>query len=106
MPHVPNLWLFATGTGIGPFLSILNTTDPWKRFKKLILCYSVKTSDNMAYHANFEKLLSLYPDQFNFVPLITQEVVQGTVNSRITTYLENGELEESVGLRLHGQTIN
>ena len=100
VPDVPHLWLFATGTGIGPFLSILKTAEPWQRFEKIILCYSAKTVENMAYRDDFEKMLSQYPDQFCFVPFVTREKSADTINSRITTYLKSGELEKHVGLTL------
>ena len=30
------LWLLATGTAIGPFLSMLETEEAWKRFKRIV----------------------------------------------------------------------
>ena len=103
VPEVPWLWLFATGTGIGPFLSILKTVEPWRRFRKIILCYSVKTLDKLAYHAELDKLQTEYPDQFCFVPLITQQKIDNTIHARITTVIANGELENQVGLQLSGE---
>ena len=100
VPDVPDLWLFATGTGIGPFLSILKTTEPWQRFKKIILCYSVKTLEGLAYRDDLEAMLSQYPDQFSFIPFVTREQSPDTVHSRITTYLESGDLEKHVDLQL------
>src|SRR3990167_8499061 len=38
-----HLWLMATGTGIGPFLSILKTPTPWQRFKRVVLVHAVRT---------------------------------------------------------------
>ena len=99
-PDVANLWLFATGTGVGPFLSILKTAEPWQRFEKVVLCYAVKTLEGMAYRKDFEALSSRYPKQFCFIPFITREVAEGTVNCRVTTYLETGELEKHAGLTL------
>jgi ferredoxin--NADP+ reductase len=51
--ELPHLWVFATGTGVGPFLLILNSEEPWQRFEKIIVCYSVKTAEEMAYRENF-----------------------------------------------------
>tara|TARA_R110002153_G_scaffold18021_3_gene63068 strand:+ start:128658 stop:129404 length:747 start_codon:yes stop_codon:yes gene_type:complete len=98
--EVPNLWFFATGTGIGPFISILNTDEPWLRFEKIIVCYSVKTAEEMAYRENFEALLARYPDKFYFVPFITREPIADAIHSRITTFLESGELEKHLGISL------
>src|SRR5258705_14019677 len=33
IPHAENLWLISTGTGGGPFLSILKTQAPWHRLR-------------------------------------------------------------------------
>lgn len=104
VPDVPNLWLFATGTGVGPFISILNTTEPWQRFEKIVLCYSVKTLEGLAYRADFEELVSQYPEQFSFVPFVTREKSPDTINARITTYLESGDLEKHVGLTLSAES--
>lgn len=100
VPDVPHLWLLATGTGIGPFLSILKMPEPWQRFKKITLAYSAKTLEKQAYSAEFETLQSRYPEQFCFVPFITREKSPETINSRITTSIENGELEKRVNLKL------
>jgi len=96
----PHLWFFATGTGIGPFISILNTEEPWQRFEEIIVCYSVKTAEEMAYRDNFEALLNRYPDKFHFVPFITQESTPDAIHSRITTFLGSGELENHIGIAL------
>lgn len=90
----PYLWLFATGTGIGPFLSILNTADPWQRFSKIIVAYSVKTANDLAYRAELEQMATRYSKQLTFIPFVTREKVTGTVNSRITDFIKSGELEQ------------
>jgi len=99
-PNAANLWLFATGTGIGPFISILKTAEPWQRFEKVVLCYAVKTLEGMAYSADFKALVKRYPKQFHFVPFVTREHVADTFNSRITHHIDNGKLEDYVGVNL------
>src|SRR5688500_11052318 len=37
VPASENLWMLATGTALGPFLSILKTDEPWKRYKSIVL---------------------------------------------------------------------
>lgn len=93
VPNVPHLWLFATGTGIGPFISILNTNEPWQRFEKITVAYSVKTIDDLAYKDTFESLSREHPDKFTFIPTVTRQEIPGIVNCRITKLIENGESE-------------
>ena len=98
--NVSHLWFFATGTGIGPFISILHTEQPWQRFDKIILCYSVKTAEEMAYRKEFEALHKRHPNQFYFVPFITRESPLDAIHSRITTFLGSGALEKYLGISL------
>ncbi len=49
LPDCPHLWMIATGTGIGPFLAILKSDAVWKKFEKVVLCYSVSYAEELAY---------------------------------------------------------
>ena len=42
VPAAEDLWLVATGTGIAPFLSILRTETPWRRYRRVILVHGVR----------------------------------------------------------------
>ena len=44
IPSVNNIWMLATGTAIGPYLSILKTDESWSKFKKVILVHAVRYS--------------------------------------------------------------
>ncbi|MFP3481117.1 FAD-binding oxidoreductase, partial [Burkholderia sp. SIMBA_057] len=37
VPDGDSLWMLSTGTGIGPFISMLRTEKPWERFKRINL---------------------------------------------------------------------
>jgi len=100
VPDVPHLWLFATGTGIGPFLSILKTSEPWQRFEKIVLAYSAKSLEKLAYRDELNALQSLHVKQFHFIPFVTQEETSEAICSRITTSLQNGELEKQANLTI------
>jgi ferredoxin/flavodoxin---NADP+ reductase len=43
------LWLLASGTGLGPFLSIVNDAAAWESFEAIILVHSVRCSNELAY---------------------------------------------------------
>lgn len=100
VPDVSYLWLFATGTGIGPFLSILKNKTSWQRFNKVILCYSVKSFEKLAYHHELKNLQSLYADKFSYIPITTQESSADIIHSRITVGLEEGEIEKQANVLL------
>ncbi len=43
------LYLFATGTGLAPFMSIIRDPDTYERFEKIILVHGVRKVDELAY---------------------------------------------------------
>jgi ferredoxin--NADP+ reductase len=100
---VRHLWLLATGTGVGPFLSMLQTEEPWQRFDRVVLAYGVRHAENLGYRDLIERLQRTHPERFRFVPLVTGEEVPGSLGSRIPVALANGRLEEQAGLALDPQ---
>ena len=95
-----DLWLLATGTGVGPFLSMLQTDEPWQRFDKVILGYGVRRREHLAYGSLIEQLQSQHPQRFHFVPFVTGEAVADGFQCRIPQALADGRLERHVGLEL------
>src|SRR5918996_1868156 len=49
VPDASALWLVSTGTGIAPFLSILRTETPWRRFRNVVLVHAVRHAAELAY---------------------------------------------------------
>ncbi|ACA85286.1 ferredoxin--NADP reductase [Shewanella woodyi] len=99
-PQGQDLWLLATGTAVGPFISILETDEPWARFDHIVLVYGVREAKDLAYK---EKLLALekrYPNQFKLLFSVTRESYPNALESRISTALASGEIEQRLGLRL------
>jgi len=43
-----DLWLLATGTGVAPFLSILQDQPVWQQFKRINLVYSARFAKDLA----------------------------------------------------------
>ncbi|WP_078118137.1 ferredoxin--NADP reductase [Thiosocius teredinicola] len=98
-----DLWLLATGTGVGPFLSMLQTAEPWERFDKVVLAYGVRQTKNLGYLDLIERFTREHPDKFHFVPFVTAESVEGAFNCRIPETLANGALEQRLGLQLQAE---
>ncbi|MCP3688870.1 MAG: ferredoxin--NADP reductase [Gammaproteobacteria bacterium] len=100
VPASHNLWMLATGTAIGPHLSILKDEVVWKKFDRVTLCYSVRTSDELSYTDTITEIAAQHGDAFCFVPLITGEAHLNALNERIPQSIQNGNLESRAGVAL------
>jgi ferredoxin--NADP+ reductase len=100
VPDVANLWMMATGTAIGPFLSILKGDEVWQRFERVILTYSVRTAPEQAYSNQIAKLVESHGKQLCFIPIITREDIADSLRIRIPEAISNGELESRAGVSL------
>lgn len=100
-----DLWMLSTGTGVAPFLSILQDFEVWEKFERIILVYSAREGRELAYQDLIAGLaqrdyLAEHAHKLQFIPTVTREQIPGVLNGRITTLIENGELERAAGLEL------
>lgn len=100
-----DLWLLSTGTGLAPFLSILQDFEVWEKFERIILVYSVRETRELAYQDLIAGLaqreyLSGFAHKLQLINTVTREQHPGALNGRITTLIENGELERVAGVAL------
>ena len=98
------LWLLATGTALGVFLSILRTAEPWARFKNIILVHAVRTADELTYQNEIASLLKRYPQQFQMIPFVSREKTDNAIMDRIPAAIEDGRLETRAGVSFHANT--
>ncbi len=101
VPDCKHLWLLATGTGVGPFLSILKGEKVWQRFEKIVLGYSVRDLSELSYQKQIAAIDKQHIEQFSFVPFITREKVEGAMNQRITASIEDGSFEKRAGVTIN-----
>jgi len=98
LPDVPvqarDLWMVATGTGVGPFLSILQTKEPWQRFERVVLAYGVRDPQHYCYPQLLEEVLAKQPQRLRIVPCITAHAPATGFHGRVTEALSSGALEE------------
>lgn len=104
-PDGRDLWLIGTGTGLAPFLSILQDLEAWQRFERIVLVYSARDHSELAYQQLIAELphrewLKGAGDKLQYIPLVTRESLPGVLNARVTHLIENGELERAAGLAL------
>jgi len=100
-----DLWLLSTGTGIAPFLSILQDFEAWEKFQRIILVYSVREARELAYQALIAGLaereyLAEHAHKLQFIATVTREQHPGALQGRITQLLESGELERAAGVQI------
>ncbi len=103
LPLPNDLWLLATGTGLAPFLSILKTIDVWQQYQRIILVYSARTSQELAYQAEIGSIKSIYGDNgaaFVFLPIVTREANYAGEKARIPNLILSGKLTQLVGQKL------
>lgn len=103
-PEAENLWLVGTGTGLAPYIAMLRTEAPWERFKRIVLVHGVRYAVDLAYTDELNSFRQSRGDQFSFVQSLTREDSEGTLNGRIPSLVESGQLEESAGCELTSES--
>ncbi len=97
VPQCKKLWLLATGTGVGPFISILKGDGVWQRFEKIVLAYSVRDASELAYQEEIAEIERQHVEKFSFVPFVTREEIDGVSTQRIPASIEDGSFEKIAG---------
>ncbi len=110
IPSAEHLWLFSTGTALGPFLSLLrDEVNPvWARFRKIVLIHAVRFSADLSYQDEINKLIQEHPEQLIVQPFVSQEPNADALSGRITHALKDGMLERIIGFPLtprHSQVM-
>ena len=100
VPDGGNLWMFATGTGLGVFISLLKTDDPWRRFNNIVLVHGVRTSDELTYKETIDALNTKNNNKLIYIPTITREKSDGAFNVRIPEGLKKNLFQERAQLNI------
>lgn len=100
VPEAKELWLLATGTGLGPFLSILRSDEPWARFEHVILARAARDRAHLAYGDELAELCRTHPT-FRVVSLVSREPAgPDALHGRLTSALTDGSLERAAGFAI------
>jgi len=98
VPDAETLWLISTGTGLAPFLSILRTETPWRRFRKVVLVHAVR----YAYELTYREMIAATPARY--VTFVSREQAAGSLAGRIPAAIADGRLEQAAGVELAPDT--
>ena len=100
IPNVENIWMLATGTAIGPYLSILKTKDSWDKFKKVVLVHAVRYKKELTYQDTINTLKEEYKDRFIYITYVSREDSEYSLKGRIPKDISNGVLEKKADLKM------
>ncbi len=108
LPLPKDLWLLGTGTGLAPFLSMLQDFETWSKYEKINLVYSVRTESELAYVERIQEIAETFGEGhkgFKFIPIITRDP-NAALHDRLPVLIENGELEKAAGLEFNIDTTH
>lgn len=98
IPQSKDLWMIATGTGIAPFMSILKSAEVWEKYKNVILVQAVRTKSDLLYQDSIDGIKSQHPQSFVHQVFVSRQEIKNSLPGRVTTAIENGDLERAVGI--------
>lgn len=97
------LWMFGTGTGLAPFLSLVQEPEVYDRYERVVLLHGVREVKELAYHdwlsqelPQHEFLGELAREKLLYYPTVTREPFRN--QGRVTDLIASGKLEADLGL--------
>lgn len=93
-----DLWLLSTGTGIGPFLSLLDDINLLPHSDNIVLAHGVRYEKDLVYQYLIEQLQNRYEGRLRYLPIVSRETLNGKLNGRIPALISSGELVDRAGL--------
>jgi len=98
-----HLYLFGSGTGLAPFMSIIKDPETYDRFEKVVLVHGVRFVSELAYADFIENTLpeneyfgEVVRSKLVYYPTVTREDFRN--RGRITDLVQSGKLFEDTGL--------
>ena len=98
-----NLYLLSTGTGLAPFMSVIQDIEAYDRFEKIVLVHGVRYVNELAYADFIEKELpnnTFFGEEvcnkLIYYPTVTREPFRN--QGRLTDLINSGKLFQDIGL--------
>jgi len=98
-----NLYMFSTGTGLAPFISIVKDPETYERFEKVVLVHGVRHVSELAYDNYITRELpqneffgDSVKEKLIYYPTVTREPFRN--QGRLTDLIANGKLFTDIGL--------
>ena len=100
VPQCRELWLVATGTGLGPFLAMMRAGEVWQRFERVSVVHGARSADHLAYADEIAALSAAHPGRLSYTQLVSGVAPGSALRGRVTTAFADGSLEGRAGLIL------
>lgn len=100
VPSAETLWLLSTGTGIGPFLSMLRDAATWEKFARIVLVHAARHASDLTYREVIDEIAKRHPGAFTYIPVLSREDHPGALRGRIPQLIDAGRLEARAGIPL------
>ena len=98
-----NLYLFSTGTGLAPYMSLIQDIEVYDRFEKVVLVHGVRKINDLAYKDFIENDLpknEFFGEEIKnkliYYPTVTREPFKN--EGRLTDLIKSGKLFKDIGL--------
>lgn len=98
-----NLYLLSTGTGLAPFISIIQDPEVYERFDRIILTHGVRTVSELAYQDLITQQLpnnEFFGDEVRqkllYYPTVTRQAFRN--QGRLTELMTSGKLFGDLGV--------
>ena len=96
------LFLFATGTGLAPFMSLIHDFETWERFERVILVHGARRQSELAYRDYLEQGIAedevfgeWAREKLLYYPTVTRESFRN--EGRIPELVASGKLFAGIG---------
>ena len=97
------LFFFSTGTGLAPFISLIQDPEAYEQYETIVLIHGVRTVSELAYQDFITKELpqhEYFGDEVTqkllYYPTVTREAYRN--QGRLTDLIESGKLFEDLGI--------
>ena len=100
IPASKHLWCMGTGTGLGPYLPIIQGEEVWEKYEKVFLIHGVSVPHHLFHTDLIAQIKERHPERFEFVSILSQGTDAESLSGRITHNLENGDLEKRCGEKI------
>ena len=98
-----NLYLISTGTGLAPFISIIQDPEVYEKFDRIILTHGVRYTSELAYQEFITNQLPNNPffgeevrEKLVYYPTVTRE--EFSTQGRLTNLMSSGKMFADIGL--------